>query len=171
MPLCDSLRQLKFPREFRIESLPWPDDLAIAAQEMAQAPENPADRFKEDAPKSTPELSVSLLADVGTGIWRLRQRMIEAKTGEPFEEMRRPFRHVQWIWDKLSDAGIEITDHTGERVPESGIYALKVVSYEKMPELLHDQVLETIKPTIYLNKNRIQMGEVIVGTSQKNQNS
>ncbi len=168
MSLQSTLRQFKFPREFRIMQSPWPAEMSAAVAKMAYALSQAAVPIREKAGNSAPQISTSLVADIGTGIWRLRQRMIDAKTGEPHEEMRRPFRHVQWIWDKLTDAGVEISDHTGERVPESGIYALKVVSYEEKPGLLHDQVLETIKPTISLNKNRIQMGEVIVGTCPRN---
>lgn len=168
MSIQSTLRQLKFHREFRIMQSPWPSEIATAVVKMGQVLSQPAKLNEAKSEVSAPPISTSLVADIGTGIWRLQQRMIDVKTGEPFEEMRRPLRHVQWIRDKLTDAGVEINDHTGERVPESGIYALKVVSYEEKPELLHDQVLETIKPTIFLHKNRIQIGEVIVGTSHRN---
>lgn len=167
MTFIETLRQWQFPREFRISPLPWPQELAAAVDKLSLANAEPVHQPAIAVEQESPLFPPSLLADIGTGVWRLRQRMIDVQTGEPLEEVRRPFRHLQWIWDKLNDAGIQILDHTGERVPESGIYALKVVAYEAMPGLKHDQVIETIKPTIFVQQQRIQMGEVIVGTAHK----
>ena len=158
MSLYGTLRQWRFPSEFRIHPMPWPQKLENAEERLDQAIPAASKTKTAQKDKGEPLFPPALLADVGTGIWRLRQRMIDSRTDEPLEEMRRPFRHLQWLWDKLTDAGVQIMDHTGERVPESGIYALKVIAYEAMPALEHNRVIETIKPTIFTNQERIQMG-------------
>ncbi len=109
------------------------------------------------------EALISLLSDVGTGLWRMQKTMIDRETGLPNDEMRRPYRHLSALLDSLQERGIEIRDHTGERVPDSGIYGLKVITYEPKEELQNEVVTETVKPTIILGNKIVQMGEVIVG--------
>jgi len=159
MGIMANLRQLCYPPEFRIAPGDWPPELAQqlrAVLKALQAPPPP--------PPEQPALPKRLLADVGTGLWRLRQRMLQPGSDQPLEEMRRAYRHLQSIWDALAEAGVEIRDHTGEPVPQGGIYALKVLAYQPTPSLEREQVIETIKPSIYQGTETLQMGEVIVGT-------
>jgi hypothetical protein len=88
--------------------------------------------------------------------------MLQPGTDRPREEMRRVFRHVESGWDVLAQAGVEILDHTD--APFSPGQSLKVIEYQPTPGLGREKVLETIKPTVYLKKHMVQMGEVIVGT-------
>lgn len=80
---------------------------------------------------------------------------------------KKPFRHVELIWDALDEAGLRIIDHKGEAVPEGGHYGLKVLSFELVPGLATHQVIETVKPSVYFGETRIQTGEVIVGTPEE----
>jgi hypothetical protein len=107
---------------------------------------------------------VCLLREVGTGLWRVREKMIETESREPLPEMRRAYRHVEALVDTLAQAGVRIQDHTDEQVPAHGIYALKAVAYEPVSGLACERVIETIKPTIYFGDRIIQVGEVVVGT-------
>jgi hypothetical protein len=108
-----------------------------------------------------PEEWLRLLADVSTGLWRLRRRLIDSGTGQPREEMRRAYRDLQFTWDALLQAGVEILDHTGE--PFDAGLSLSVLAYQPTEGIQREQVIETVKPTVYWNKQWIQMGEVIVG--------
>src|SRR5205823_4748853 len=101
-------------------------------------------------------------ADVGTGLWRLRQKMVQPGTDRPLDEMRRAYRHLESIWDALVQAGVEILDHTGALF-DSGM-SLRVIAFQPTPGLGHEKVIETIKPTIYYAGQPIQVGEVIVET-------
>jgi hypothetical protein len=107
-----------------------------------------------------------LLRDIGTGLWRLRQKMYVPNSNQPLEEMRRAVRHFESVWDVLVEAGLEIRDHTGEVVPEGGVYALKAIAYEPTPNIKREMVIETVKPTIYFKKQLLQMGEVVIGTPE-----
>lgn len=107
---------------------------------------------------------LALLCEVGTNLWRLREKMVEPQTSQPRAEVRRAYRHLEAIFDTLTQAGIDIHDHTNEPVPEGGVYALKVVAYEPTPGLTREHVVETIKPTVFFRRRIIQMGEVIIGT-------
>lgn len=118
----------------------------------------------ESAPEEMASFLVCLLRDVGTGLWRMRERMVEPQGGEPLPEMRRAYRHLEALMDTLAQMGVRIHGHTNEQVPACGIYALKAVAYEPTPGLVCERVIETIKPTIYFGSQVIQVGEVVVGT-------
>ena len=158
------LRQRAFPKPFRIERPRWPSDAAewlrvIAARgAMAGAAVPPP-------PVNAPiQESMDFLAVVGTGLWRLKQRMVQPGTDRPLEEMRRAYRHLESTWDALAQAGVEIIDHTGK--PYDTGLAIKVIAFQPVADLTRERVIETLKPTIYYHADRLQMGEVIVGTPQ-----
>lgn len=111
---------------------------------------------------STPEDLGRLLADLATGIWRLRQRF----TAHPPEnELRRATRDLDALWDTLTQAGIEVRDHNGA-LYDAG-QSLRVVAFQPTRGIDRDRVIETIKPTVYFQSKWIQMGEVIVGTPEQ----
>ena len=105
-----------------------------------------------------------LLADVATGLWRLRLKMLPDGARQPSEENRRSYKQLESILDVLAQAGVQIRDHTGEAVPRGGIYTLRALAYEPTAGLAREQVIETLKPTIAFKDRVIQTGEVIVGT-------
>jgi hypothetical protein len=164
MHLLAGLRQLRYPKEFRIGAPIWSPDLLLALEKLAQRPVSdqkaPAPQQME-APRVSNE-HIRFLAEIGTGLWRLRQKMVKPGTGQPLEEMRRAYRHFEATWDVLRQAGIEIQDHTGASY-DPGM-ALKVITFEPTLGITREKVTETIKPTIYFKTQPIQVGEVIVGT-------
>jgi hypothetical protein len=104
---------------------------------------------------------IRFINDLATGLWRLRRRIFDEETGEPRSEMKMLYRHFETTWDVLTNAGVEIQDHTGDAY-DSGL-SLKVLTFQPMPDLHREVVIETIKPSVYLNDQHIQTGEVIVG--------
>lgn len=153
MAFLEILRQLRYPPEFRILAPPpW----SGATKMLGALVANPSPRGAQ--PQSQPQL----LADLGTGLWRLRQKMLKPGTTQPLEEMRKPYRHFESVWDALSQAGIAIHDYT-DRPFDQGL-SLKVIAYQPTPGLNRERIIETVKPSIYLQDTMIQMGEVIVGT-------
>lgn len=169
--LGGSIRQLAQPPEFRIEPKRLPPEIMKLLETLAPSSEQSVVLIQPAVAAETDEdyqklmaFVVTLLTDLGTGLWRLRQKMVQPGTAEPLDEMRRAFRHLESTWNVLIQAGVEIQDHTGEDVPEGGVYALRAIAYEPTPGLSREQVIETIKPSIYFNKQLIQMGEVVIGT-------
>jgi hypothetical protein len=156
-----TVRQLMFPPEFRIAALAWPPNLEQLLTRLAHANET-------TQPPPEPgmgEQELRMLADIGTGLWRLRQKMVKPGTSQPLDEMRRPYRHLESVWDALVQASVEIQDHTDK--PFDAGMSLKVISFQPTPGLGRERVIETIKPTIYFKGRGIQMGEVIVGRPEK----
>jgi hypothetical protein len=160
--LIGGLRQLLYPREFRIGKPLWPPDLVEMLDKLGSL------RLTDDNVISTTSIDptadkdrVRLLVDVGTGLWRLGQKMVEPGTDRPLETMRKAFRHWQSTWDALAEAGVEIQDHTGK--PFDSGQELIPVLFQPTPGLERERILETVKPSIYYKGKRIQVGEVIVG--------
>jgi hypothetical protein len=77
-------------------------------------------------------------------------------------ELRGAFRHLESVWDALGEMGIEVLDHTG--APYNSGLELEVLAFQPMAELAGEQVLETIRPSVYINARKLQTGQVIVGT-------
>lgn len=128
---------------------------AISPGASAEAEQKDSRFFKEQ---------MGLLADIGTGLWRLRQKLLQPGSDQPLEEVRRAYRHFQGVWDTLQEGGVTILDHTNQPY-DSGL-DLKVVTFETHPGIQREVVSETIKPSIYFERYGkrwlIQMGEVIV---------
>lgn len=155
-----SARQLLYPPQFRIHRPQAETTLLEEADSLLRnllsAP------TKEKPGRDDTSLQEGLVVRVATGLWRLRQRMIDPLTKQPKDEMRRAYRHVESLWDTLGEFGVEIQDHGGEAF-DSGM-ALVVLSYEQDPAVTREVVKETVKPTIYLRERCIQRGEVIVAS-------
>src|SRR5436305_10716840 len=105
------------------------------------------------------EQTQPLLADLATGLWRLRQRFLDPDTGAVLKEQHRLLRDVEAMLQRLQEASIEIQDHTGAAYDPT--LSLHVAAFQPMPGLTQDRVLETLKPTVYHGQQRIQIGEVI----------
>jgi len=163
------MRQLTQPKEFRIPHASLSPEMLSLLEQLALSLQPAGSSTKESAEPTAAyqelmSFMINLLSQVGTGLWRLKQKMVKPGTDEPLDEMRRAYRHLESTWDALVQAGVEIQDHTGQPVPESGIYALRAITYEHDPKLITEQVIETVKPSIYFRGQRIQMGEVVIGT-------
>jgi hypothetical protein len=166
MLLLAGLRQWQYCKEFRITPSVWPSKLLAEFEKLSQALESKASEgLNRTAANSNIKIQQQFLADVGTGLWRLRQKMVQSGTNQPLDEMRRAYRHLESTWDTFTQAGIEIQDHTGESF-NSGM-SLKAIAFQPMSGIRREEVMETIKPSIYLNNQLIQMGEVIVATPEK----
>src|SRR5262245_17764261 len=100
-----------------------------------------------------------LLADLATGVWRLRQRL--PSPDDAPDAVRRAARDVEALWRRLQEGGVQVIDHTGE--PYDATKSLRVIAFEPAPQLAREQILETVKPTVYYNQDWIQTGEVVVG--------
>ncbi len=169
-----AIRQLMFPKEFRIDNPNWPADVVLSLKELSQEVRQLRQESKPGSTSGqTPADSrIDFLANVATGLWRLRQKMLDTETNQPLEGMRRAYRHLESTWDALTQEGLVVTDHTGGLF-DSGM-AIKVLAFQPTPGLDREQVLETIKPSVHFRNRRLQMGEVIVGrpdddTSDNNQ--
>ncbi len=109
-----------------------------------------------------------LLAEVCTGLWRMRRLMVEPDDQQPAEATRRPFRHLQALQDSLAGAGLAAIDHTGAAY-DPGM-SLTIVACEQRSGIAHDRIIETLRPTVTHHGRRIQVGEVILAIPRTDEN-
>lgn len=160
MKFMQSVRQWVYPKQFRIDSLKTPPDLLSTLERLIS-------NVFVQPPPAQDNIQTEIWAEICTNVWRLRLKMLEPGTEKPLEEMGRAYRHLESILDALDRAKLQIQDHTGELVPEGGGLKLKILTYQPQAGITHQQVQETIKPTIYYRGQMIQMGEVIVSIPEK----
>jgi hypothetical protein len=151
MGILDDLSQMKFPEPFRIGPAIWPPEMQAGLGKLLQPPASDSEQMDV----------VKLLKGLCTELFRLREKMLKPGTNEPLDEVRRPFRHLEAIWDFLKQSGVEIMDHTGARF-EAGL-ELEVISYEPAPGITRETVTQTFRPTVYYKETMIQRGQVVVG--------
>jgi hypothetical protein len=122
--------------------------------------------FDRSAMDAEPDDLRRLLADLATGLWRLRRRLLDPATGEPIEALRRPLRDVEALCERLREEQVGIQDHTGSLYDPT--LSLRVAAFQPTPGANEERVVETLKPTVYWRQQRIQIGEVIVAMPEKN---
>jgi hypothetical protein len=113
-----------------------------------------------------PTALVNAVLSIATAVWRIRSR-VEDSTGETKEDiskddLKKMKRYLDTIFHSLSGVGIEIRDRTGEAfdygLPE------KVVTAQSQSGISKEQILETLRPTIYWSNQIVQQGEVVIAT-------
>lgn len=157
--LFAAMRQRMHPPEFRIGQPLWTREMM---DELGEALRRVAVETK--AASAAPPFDERKIVAIGTKVWRLRNEILKQADGPQAAGLRYATTYLHALWEQLTDAGIEIRDHTGEAVPRTGVYMLKVVAHQPMDGLGRQRVIETLKPTIYFNEQVLQVGEVIVGT-------
>ena len=158
MGVIEKLRQLAYPREFRIAPPVWSSEMLLIFEKLLENIST-IDRSAND------EIQTRFLADISNDLWRLKHKMLQPGSDQPLEELRRAYRHLESAWNALTRLGVKILDHTGE--PFDSGYSISVLAFQPMTDIEREIVIETIKPTIYFDEQRIQMGQVIVGTPDK----
>lgn len=150
-------------KTLEIPEIPYPGSTEIKEliqQNKASAQPSPAMPVK--SPEPAMRHISSELAAIGTHIWRAKRKMTDTASGEPLEEMRRVIHHIDAVLDTFSRMDLEIHDHTGEFFDYGS--PLTVITTQPTPGLKREQVIETIRPTIYWSKRIIQQGEVVIAT-------
>jgi hypothetical protein len=156
-----SARQWFYPREFRIEAPAWSEEIQAELQRLIEAlstPIPPPIVFDE-------ETYAHVLADVATGMWRLRDKMLRPGTDQPLDEMHRAYRSFESAWDALMEAGFTIQDHTNSLF-NAGMF-LRVLAFQPTAGIARETVIQTVRPSVYYKQQLIQPGEVIVGTPEE----
>ena len=155
--MLDSLRQLRYPPEFRIGPLPAPTEALDTLKSIAVNLESLACSLEGGSRREVDRL----LAQVATELWRLRRKLELLDKTQPPGELRAILRPFQSAWDSIIQSGVEIDEHADE--PYDGGMAVEVLTFQPCAELTREQIIETVRPTIYRNGQIIQLGQVIVG--------
>jgi hypothetical protein len=117
---------------------------------------------------------MDFISSLAIEIWRLEKRFEKVKDDMTKGEksgITSISDQIQRIKDVFKKQEVEICEHTGTAYNDG--LSLKVLHIEEIDELLEGkmQIIETIKPSVYLKGKVIFLGEVIVGKSKKNKRS
>jgi len=167
-----SVFNIPIPEELRIPPVVDASGLRTIKEKVADLEEQIGELRKGQKSAEAevvPSSIVRVFTHIATNAWRAKIKMVDSDTGEPKEDMRRVYRHIEAVFESLKGIGIETIDPTG-RAYDSGM-ALKVISFEQTPGLSKEEIKETIKPSVTWQGRLIQMGEVIVGTPQNETDS
>lgn len=147
------LRQWCYPPEFRIEAVSFSPELMTTLNEILSRIQSLVAVPEED------EKLLSIISELTIGLWRVRNRI--RTLPDEGETVRRLKRVMEAVWEVMEGNGIKVKEHTGEEYDEG--MALEVLDTQIDPSLDRAKVIETVKPSVFLNGRLIQWGVVIVG--------
>jgi hypothetical protein len=150
-------------------------DLVFAhdPRRMVRFPEAPLDQALADwekiqsAPAPTAEApapALDQMAAIATHVWRAKNKLIDPATGQPREETKRTYRHIESTLDAIAQMGVVIRDQLNEAY-DPGL-PVNVLTFQPMPGLSRDTIIEVVRPTIIWRERVLQVGEVVVGTPE-----
>ena len=127
---------------------------------LAEKPATPAAAPTTAAIDPTSALSGSI-ASIVTNLWRAKLKLVDAATGEPKEETRRIYRHVEGALETFKQLGVTITELANQ--PYDAGLPVKVLTFQPAAGVKRDTILEVIRPTIIWQDSLLQMGEIVAG--------
>lgn len=151
------LKQLWYPAAFRLPEPEFTSDQLDILEELIQLI-HPNLAKIEMATKDERVQMAQFLVELGTGIWRIR-RKIEGMKRMP-KEIKDALFSLESTWASMTAGGVEIIDYIGT-IPLKN--EARIVEVRDIPDLSREQVVDVIKPTIFLRGEVIQMGEVVMG--------
>jgi hypothetical protein len=172
MPQHGFLEQLlaRDPRSLaRFPELPLEHALAAWHEVKAAGtatPPAPAEPAPAPAPApAIPEELSTVVCSLATQVWRTKSKMIDPATGEPREDLKRIYRHVQGSIDALTQMDVTLNDWLNQPY-DSGL-PLKVLTFQPMPGMERDTIIEVLRPNVVWKGHLLQLGEVIVGVPEQ----
>jgi hypothetical protein len=104
-------------------------------------------------------LPVNTLCELSVELFKIR-RIAEAKEAEGGRDraLRRLMRRLDRQQELLTEAGVVLQDHTGEKF-NPGVN-LDVAYSEKRPGLERAEIVETLEPSVFFNDRLVRPGRV-----------
>ena len=159
----EQFRQLRHHRAFRIPPPEWPPEQQKQLAALLRALDT-----ANAAAEPGPGPDTKALATAATNLWRARRRLAQ-QTGGDRAQARQAGRYLQACQEALADAGLVVRDHDRERF-HSG-RSLEALVFNEDPAVDFETVTETVRPSVFLNDERIQMGQVIVSCPVRAENN
>lgn len=157
-----SLRQLFFPRAFRIARPAWSGEDDRESRDRHSRLTDAGDSIRTAPTSSDGREEAAFVAELATGLWRIQRKVQSLSEPGVSDELRGLFRHVESTLDVLAGREIEIRDDTGGQYVAG--MALKVLAFQPTEGIDQETVFETIRPSVYYRGRLIQRGEVVVAT-------
>lgn len=140
------------------------ETLATAANAAATAASSGA-----SVAETAPDGLMPALSALATHVWRAKNKLVEPETGQPREEAKRVYRHIEGALETFAQIGLTLNDWMNQ--PYDAGLPLKVLSFQPTPGIQRDTVLEVVKPTVIWKDTLLQLGEVVVGVPVNSENT
>src|ERR1039458_7429940 len=128
-------------------------DLVFARdpRRIVRFPEAPLDQALADWQKikstpapapvaDTPAPALDQIAAIATNVWRAKSKLLDPPTGQPREETKRTYRHIESTLDALTQMGVVIREQLYE--PYDPGLPVNVLTFQPMPGLSRDTIVE-----------------------------
>lgn len=142
------------------------DKLELEFEPAPAAPSTPPplpEMITQQNALSSLHVNTKFWSELSTRLWRTERQLKRLHENAPNEHSERLTRRFEEVLETLREYDVEILDHTGEKY-DAGL-TLKVLQYEPQDGIAHEVILETVKPSVRLQKVLVP-GEVIVATPQ-----
>lgn len=101
------------------------------------------------------------LCALATHVWRTKGKLVDPTTGEPKEETKRAYRHIESAMETFAQMNLTLNDWLDQ--PYDPGLPVKVLMFQPTPGVIRDTVVEAVKPTVIWRDQLLQLGEVVVG--------
>jgi hypothetical protein len=108
---------------------------------------------------ATDRSTADIVIEVATRIWRSRRHAQNLAVPS-----RLLVRELDVALARLEEVGLVVQGHDGDRFDPG--QALIAVAYQPTAGLTHETVMETLQPSVYLGRDQVQRGEVVVGVPE-----
>lgn len=149
LPVDTALAELQVLREQLAAGASSPAAAAVAPEAQAIIP------------AALPENLKHSLCALVTHVWRAKAKLVDSATGEPKEETRRAYRHVEAAIETFTQMELTMSDWIDQ--PYDPGLPVKVLTFQPMAGLMRDTVVEAVRPTVIWKDQLLQLGEVVVG--------
>lgn len=112
-------------------------------------------------PPALPENLTQSLSALATHVWRAKGKLVDSETGEPKEETRRVYRHIEGALETFAQMNLTMNDWINQ--PYDPGLPVKVLTFQPTPGVMSDTVVEAVRPTVIWRDQLLQLGEVVVG--------
>lgn len=160
----NDIRQQQFNENFRIAQPAESNEILKKIDPVLELVKSHMNHPKVEQGKEYADL-LKIITDLSTHAWRIRQKTVDATTGEQLEEMRKILRPVEKIFTLLEDFGIQVIDRTNQKYI-TGMYET-VLTFEPGEQYTCELIVETVRPTVLFKGKLLQQGEIIVGVPPK----
>lgn len=159
LPVEAAMAELRVLQERVQAPAPAPAPVAPPAAPAAKTPP-PGGGFPEGFAQS--------LCTLATHVWRTKGKLVDPATGEPKEETRRAYRHIEGAFETFAQMGLTMNDWINQ--PFDPGLPVKVLTFQPTSGITQDTVVEAVRPTVIWKDQLLQLGEVVVGIPANTEN-
>lgn len=164
---------MKIPDKIDLKSIPLPSSEELAGDVAKLSSTDATEPQKSEQGSTEVVLQRAIIANANQ-VWRAFSAVFEDEGATIREEMsaqeiRKVAKAIESMKETLTSLGIRIVDRLGE--PFNAGLPEQVVTEEPREGLSREQIIRTIRPTIFWNQTMVQRGEIDIAVPSENTQS